>query len=78
VLVNVHVADKRPIDELPSFVKLQRQVEVELGSRGRILIRYSGTESKARVMVEGEDEARVHELANDLAEHLERALAKEE
>jgi phosphoglucosamine mutase len=78
VLVNVQVANKRPIDQLPSFVTQQRAVEEELGSRGRVLIRYSGTEAKARVMVEGEDEVRVLELANELAEGLERALAKEE
>jgi len=78
VLVNVQVANKRPIDQLPSFMKQQLAVEEELGTRGRILIRYSGTEAKARVMVEGEDEVRVLELANELAEGLERALAKED
>ena len=54
-----------------------RRVEGELGSRGRVLIRYSGTELKARVMVEGEDEARVGEFARDLAAELRRALGGE-
>jgi phosphoglucosamine mutase len=75
VLVNVQVADKRPLEELPDFQKALGAVESDLGDRGRVLVRYSGTEKKARVMVEGEDEGRVSEIANDLAEQLQRALA---
>ncbi len=75
VLVNVPVAEKRPLESLPEFTRQLREVEAALGTRGRVLIRYSGTEPKARVMVEGEDEKRVHQIANDLAEGLRRALA---
>lgn len=74
VLVNIGVAAKRPLEELPSFVAAVAEVEEELGDAGRVLVRYSGTELKARVMVEGRDEARVHTLANGLAETLKRAL----
>jgi phosphoglucosamine mutase len=77
VLVNVRVAEKRPIAELPTFLRHVAQVEAELADRGRVLVRYSGTEQKARVMVEGEDETRVRELADDLARELQRALAGE-
>jgi phosphoglucosamine mutase len=49
-------------------------VEKDLDGRGRVLIRYSGTEPKARVMVEGEDETRVDEYAHEIAESLRRAL----
>ena len=75
VLVNVGVAEKRPLDSLPDFQRQLAQIEAALGDRGRVLIRYSGTEAKARVMVEGDDERRVTQYANDLAEGLRRALA---
>jgi len=75
VTVNIGVAEKRPIEELSSFQDAVATVEDELGETGRVLIRYSGTENKARVMVEGRDEARVHEIANDLAGKLKNALA---
>jgi len=75
VLLNIAVDEKRPLDQLPEMTRRVRQVEDELGDRGRVLIRYSGTERKARIMVEGEDEARVRAYAEDLAETLRRALA---
>jgi phosphoglucosamine mutase len=75
VLLNVPVPEKRPLEELPSLCASIRKVEDALNGRGRVLIRYSGTEPKARVMVEGEDETLVHEYAADLAESLRRALA---
>ena len=76
VLVNIEVANKRPLEDLPAMQDAIRKVEAELGGSGRVLIRYSGTELKARVMVEGEDEARVRELAKDLADELRRSLAE--
>ena len=77
VLLNVQVARKRPLEELPEFGEKVRKVEAELADRGRVVIRYSGTEPKARIMVEGEDESRVAELAEDLARELQRALVRE-
>ena len=75
VLVNVNVANKRPVEELPEFQKQLRAVESALGGDGRVLVRYSGTEPKARVMVEGDDEARVRGYAQELASALQRSLA---
>jgi len=74
VLVNVRVAEKRPLESLPEVTEAIRKVEAELAGGGRVLIRYSGTEPKARIMVEGEDEARVNRFARELAEKLVRAL----
>jgi phosphoglucosamine mutase len=76
VLVNLQVAEKRPIETLPSVVEAVRRVEEEFDGRGRVLIRYSGTEAKARVMVEGDDERRVARFAEEIAGELRRALAE--
>ena len=77
VLVNVNVAEKRPLEELPEFQKQLRAVEAALGGRGRVLVRYSGTEPKARVMVEGDDEARVRELRAGARAALQRSARRE-
>jgi len=74
VLVNVPVAEKKPIEDLPDFLRLVERVESELNGRGRVLVRYSGTEPLARIMVEGDDEKQIGEYAHDLAEALRRAL----
>ena len=74
VLVDVKVDEKKPIESLPAVTKAVERVEAELDGRGRVLIRYSGTEPKARIMVEGDDEERVSFYANDLAAELQRAL----
>ena len=50
------------------------EVETKLRGRGRVLLRYSGTEQLARVMVEGEDAAEIETQANRLAEAVKRAL----
>jgi phosphoglucosamine mutase len=76
-MVNIPVAKRVPLEQLPGMQATVRQVEEELDGSGRVLIRYSGTELKARIMVEGEDEVRVEELARDLAEKLKRTLAQE-
>jgi phosphoglucosamine mutase len=73
-LVNVSVADKRPIESVPQLAQAVRRVEQALGRRGRVLVRYSGTEPKARVMVEGENEAAVGRYAAELAEEVRRCL----
>lgn len=74
VLVNVNVARKVPLEEAPVVQTAVSDAEKRLGGKGRVLLRYSGTEPKIRVMVEGEDEELVRRLADDIAcackEHL--------
>ena len=74
VMINVAVDERRPIDSLPTMQQAIRDVESALAGRGRVLIRYSGTEPKARVMVEGDDESQVNEFARQLADELKRAV----
>jgi phosphoglucosamine mutase len=74
VLVNVRVARKVPLAELPDVSAAMRRVEAALGEEGRLLVRYSGTENLVRVMVEGPDEGRIRGYADDLAARLKSAL----
>ena len=67
VLINVNVSERRPIEELAEVMRLIALIESELGDDGRVLVRYSGTEAKARVMIEGPDQARIQEQADEIA-----------
>jgi phosphoglucosamine mutase len=75
-LVNVPVASKPPLGELPGVSARIRAVEAELRGEGRVLVRYSGTENKARVMVEGPDADRTRAYADELAAALVAEIAK--
>jgi phosphoglucosamine mutase len=74
VLVNVKVSSKPPLENLPSVKAEIERLERELASRGRLLVRYSGTENLARVMIEGEDQTRIEEQANRLAQLIRREI----
>ena len=73
-LINVSVKNKRPFEEVPEILAAKEAAEAELQGRGRVLLRYSGTESLARVMVEGEDDTQVERLANVIADTIKRSL----
>jgi phosphoglucosamine mutase len=76
VLLNFAVARKRPFEEMPAFQKVIAAVERDLGADGRVVVRYSGTEPKARVMIEGTDEAGIRARADEIASALKRELAR--
>jgi phosphoglucosamine mutase len=78
VLVNVPVREKKPFEEIVSVQRLANEIKQQLGSRGRLLLRYSGTESLARVMIEGESESDVVSKANALAEVIRAAIGSDE
>jgi phosphoglucosamine mutase len=75
VLLNFPVARKRPLEEMPAMLRAIARVEGDLGAEGRVLVRYSGTEAKARVMIEGTDLGRIRVQADELAQTLRQELA---
>ena len=77
VLLNVRVTKKIPFSDLPDVLAKAREIEGSMGDRGRLLLRYSGTESLARVMVEGEDLAQVEAAASELAEVIKKEIGAE-
>jgi len=74
VLRSLRVPDRRPIDTLPGIAALMARIEAALGERGRLLVRYSGTEPLIRVMLEGEDLPRIEQLADELVAALQSAF----
>ena len=73
-LLNVVVKNKRELGELPSVMRAIQDVEKKLGKDGRVLVRFSGTEPKARVLIEGIDATRNEQYAREIAEALSKAL----
>jgi phosphoglucosamine mutase len=74
VLVNVRVREKRPFDEVAQIKQVARETEAQLGETGRLLLRYSGTEPLARVMIEGERQETIEIYANRLASAIRESL----
>ena len=75
ILVNVRVGKKTPFETVPQITDAARAVENRLGANGRLLLRYSGTENLARVMIEGENQAEIERLANNLAAIIKTSLS---
>ena len=74
ILINQKVGSKPPLDSLPKYQAALTAAERDLEGSGRILVRYSGTEDKVRVMVEGRDEAQIKKIAEELRDTLKREI----
>jgi phosphoglucosamine mutase len=74
VLLNVPIANKPDLKTVPTVTAAVARVEKVLGERGRVLVRYSGTEALLRVMIEGEREGQIRELAEGIAATAREAL----
>ncbi len=75
-LLNVKVKERRDLAHLPTVQKAIASVEKKLGKEGRVLVRYSGTEPKVRVLVEGTDAKKIRAWAEEIGESLHRALGE--
>ena len=74
VLLNVRVREKRPFSELASVQAVALEIEEKLGNRGRLLLRYSGTEPLARVMIEGKSQSEIEACAHQLASVIKESI----
>lgn len=74
ILLNLEVAKKPPIEELPEVIEAIAAVESELAGKGRVVVRYSGTENLARVMVEGPDQESIERQAQSIVEALKSSI----
>jgi phosphoglucosamine mutase len=68
VIVNVRVREKRPLEQIPGVVESIQRAETDLHGNGRVVVRYSGTEALARVMIEAESEQQMREHAERIAQ----------
>jgi phosphoglucosamine mutase len=74
VIVNVRVREKKPLEGIPAVTERIRAAEEDLRDSGRVVIRYSGTEALARVMIEAENEEAMRRHANAIAEAIKAEL----
>lgn len=74
VLLNVRVREKIELENVPAVAEVIRQVEQRLGSNGRLLVRYSGTEPLLRVMLEGRDLSQIEAWGREIVEVVKKHL----
>ncbi len=73
VLVNVAVKEKKGINKLKVNKDIKR-AELKLGNKGRVLVRYSGTQNLCRIMIEGENKREIQKMANDIAKAMKKEI----
>jgi phosphoglucosamine mutase len=71
---NLVVKEKRPLAELSGVMKLVSETEKELSGKGRVLLRYSGTEPKIRLLIEGRESDKIDKQADRIAEAIQSAI----
>ena len=71
---NLRVKHKPPLSELPTVMKLVNETEKELSGKGRVLLRYSGTEPKIRLLIEGRELEKIDKHANRIADAIQQAI----
>ena len=74
---NMKVREKRPLEQLPDVLKLVQEAERDLAGAGRVLLRYSGTEPKIRLLIEGRDGSQINAQADRIASVIQEAIGAE-
>lgn len=74
ILLNVKVREKIPFEDVPAIAAAAKEIESELHGEGRLLLRYSGTENLARVMIEGKDQSTIKDQAQRLIDVIKSEL----
>jgi phosphoglucosamine mutase len=74
VLVNAKFSERKPVEQMPHMQKAIRDVEKKLGDRGRVLVRWSGTEPKLRVMLEGPQPEQIKKMADGIVAEAQRDI----
>ncbi len=75
ILINCRVKKRIELNEIPGYSAMIKRIEDELDDKGRVFIRFSGTEPVVRVLVEGVDKMKINAYANEIANFLDGALA---
>jgi len=75
ILINQQVGAKPPLESLPKYQAALAKAQSTLAGSGRLLVRYSGTENKVRVMVEGTDEQQIKQIAEELRDVLRQEIS---
>jgi phosphoglucosamine mutase len=76
IIQNIRVREKTPFAQVPDVQRAIESAERELDGNGRVVVRYSGTEALARVMVEAESEEKMRRVAGTIADSIEGALGR--
>ncbi len=71
---NMKVREKRALEQMPDVLQLVAEAERELAGAGRVLLRYSGTEPKIRLLIEGRDGDRINAQADKIAGVIQEAI----
>lgn len=74
IIKNVRVREKKPLEQIPSVANAIHEAERELDGNGRVVVRYSGTESLARVMIEADSEEKMARFAESIAQAIQKTL----
>jgi phosphoglucosamine mutase len=75
LVTNIRVKEKKPFEQLDGVLQLVGQAEAELRSDGgRVLLRYSGTEPKARLLIEGKDNETLQRWSNKIADAIKKQV----